>query len=127
MTSREQRVVLRMDASFSGRRSIKNRNREKFLLEVIAPAIRGQSCPICLKSLDNHRKAAVITICLHAYCLECIRRWSDLKRRCPLCNAAFHSWFCRFSFSSRQFLTEKLPPFDSRLNIVTETQSSAGR
>ncbi|KAL8121611.1 uncharacterized protein LOC141659168 [Apium graveolens] len=75
----------------------------------IAPAITGKSCPICLNHID-HRRAAVITACMHAYCIDCIDRWSKLKRKCPLCNAQFDSWFFRFSFSSRSFCNRKLPP-----------------
>ncbi|WCJ23533.1 RING/U-box superfamily protein [Euphorbia peplus] len=95
-------------------------NREKFLLKVISPAIRGQNCPICLKDLLDHRRAAVIPGCLHSYCLRCIRKWSDLKRTCPLCNAAFDSLFCNISFSSRSFLTETLPPLDKGTTVISQ-------
>lgn len=47
---------------------------------------------------------------MHAYCIDCIDQWSKLKRKCPLCNSQFDSWFFRFSFSSRSFCTQKLPP-----------------
>lgn len=77
--------------------------------KVMAPAIEGKSCPICLSHVVD-RRAAVITACLHAYCFRCIRRWSDLKRKCPLCNAHFDSLFYRISLSSQTFLKEKLRP-----------------
>ncbi|GLT41988.1 hypothetical protein SLA2020_160120 [Shorea laevis] len=96
-----------MDSSSSGKSS-NRRNREKFLREVISPAIKGQTCPICLIILDD-RRAAVLTVCAHAYCLDCIRKWSDFKRKCPLCNASFDSWFCKISLSSRRFLKQQLP------------------
>ncbi|XP_049412036.1 uncharacterized protein LOC125875025 isoform X1 [Solanum stenotomum] len=73
----------------------------------IATAVARQSCPICLCQL-HHRSAAVVIPCMHAYCIVCIRRWSDVKRKCPLCNADFDSWFSRISFSSRTFQKEKL-------------------
>ncbi|KAJ4823096.1 hypothetical protein Tsubulata_009633 [Turnera subulata] len=101
--------------------------REKFLLNVISPAIRGQSCPICLTSLHDHRRAAVLAVCLHSYCVDCIRRWSGLKRNCPLCNAHFDSWFCRISFSSRNFLTEKLPPPDDGKNAAESVTTEDAR
>ncbi|XP_065863592.1 uncharacterized protein [Euphorbia lathyris] len=114
--------------SFPSSRSAKEQglNREKFLLKVISPAIRGKSCPICLKDLVDHRRVAVITGCLHSYCLRCIRKWSDLKRKCPLCNAAFDSLFYSISFSSRSFLKEKLPALEEKgKSIVREDRFSS--
>ncbi|XP_004241072.1 uncharacterized protein [Solanum lycopersicum] len=73
----------------------------------IAAAVARQSCPICLCQI-HHRSAAVVIPCMHAYCIVCIRRWSDVKRKCPLCNADFDSWFSRISFSSRTFQKEQL-------------------
>lgn len=85
-------------------------SREKFLCKVILPAIRCRSCPICLRNLDDEHGVAVITNCLHAYCLNCIRRWSKLKRKCPLCTAEFDSWFCNINPRFKTFREEKLPP-----------------
>ncbi|GMY27670.1 E3 ubiquitin-protein ligase Topors isoform X1 [Fagus crenata] len=89
-------------------------NSEKMVKKVIWPAIRGQSCPICLKDLEA-RRAAVLTACNHAYCVECIRKWSSLKRKCPLCNAHFDSWFCNISLSSRTFYKERLPASNNNI------------
>ncbi|KAF9678024.1 hypothetical protein SADUNF_Sadunf08G0168800 [Salix dunnii] len=96
--------------SSSLRRS-KRQSHEKFLSKAILPAIRGKSCPICLKKIDgeDYRRLAVLGVCLHAYCLDCIRKWSDIKRKCPLCNLEFNYWFCKISLSSRNFSKEKLP------------------
>ncbi|KAE9455257.1 hypothetical protein C3L33_12853, partial [Rhododendron williamsianum] len=82
--------------------------RQKPLPNRIQSAIRGKSCPICLTHIDA-RTAAVITACLHAYCVDCIRKWSHLKRKCPLCNLDFDSWFFKIDPYSRTFLQEKLP------------------
>ncbi|XP_028109353.1 E3 ubiquitin-protein ligase Topors isoform X2 [Camellia sinensis] len=92
---------------------------QRFLSKRIEPAIRGKSCTICLNHID-HRRAAVITTCLHAYCVDCIRRWSDLKRNCPLCNAVFDAWFSQINLSSRTFLKHKLPEISEdirKLNV----------
>ncbi|CAN1164475.1 E3 ubiquitin-protein ligase Topors [Linum perenne] len=95
---------------FSARKPSRYRySKEEYLSAVISPAIRGKTCSICLTELYDHRRTAVISACLHAYCLPCIRRWSEVNRRCPLCNAAFDSWHCRISLSSRMFVTENLP------------------
>ena len=83
---------------------------EEVIRKVIWPAIRGHSCPICFRDLELHyREAVVLTVCMHAYCVECIRKWSALKRTCPLCNSKFNSWFCRLSLSSRSFRKEAVP------------------
>ncbi|PIN07506.1 hypothetical protein CDL12_19925 [Handroanthus impetiginosus] len=66
----------------------------------------GKQCPICLNGVEI-RSAALITPCKHAYCIDCIRRWSDFKRKCPLCNAEFSSWLCG---TSKGFREEKLLP-----------------
>ncbi|KAL0348703.1 UNVERIFIED_CONTAM: hypothetical protein Sangu_1098100 [Sesamum angustifolium] len=73
----------------------------------IAESVIGKRCPICLSRIEV-RSAAVISPCMHAYCIGCIRRWSDFKRKCPLCNADFSSWFCKFN---RDFREVKLVPF----------------
>ncbi|CAK7333097.1 unnamed protein product [Dovyalis caffra] len=113
-------------SSIASRRSQKQ-NHEKFLFKEILPAIRGHSCPICLKDFgeEDYRRVAVITVCLHAYCLDCIRKWSDFKRKCPLCNSEFDSWFCRISVSSRKFLTEKLPVVKEGKMVTLQADFSA--
>ena len=98
-----------------------SRSREKLFRRVILPAIRGQSCPICLGSLEP-RSAAVLEACKHAYCLRCIRRWSTLGRKCPLCNSVFDSWFADVSISSRSFHHEILPPLSSTASATRATR-----
>ncbi|KAM6565983.1 hypothetical protein CsatA_025111 [Cannabis sativa] len=90
---------------------------EKFINRVIWPAIRGKSCPICLESL-HIQTSAVLTLCTHAFCEVCIRRWSYLKRKCPLCIADFDSWFSRIDLSSQNFRKHRLPA----LNTTSSTQ-----
>ncbi|CAI9779774.1 unnamed protein product [Fraxinus pennsylvanica] len=85
----------------------------------IAESVIGKSCPICLRHVEV-RDAAVVIPCMHTYCILCIRRWSDLKRKCPLCNADFDSWFYRINLSSRKFEKEKLLPSSEgkRVNLT---------
>ncbi|KAF5736957.1 E3 ubiquitin-protein ligase Topors isoform X2 [Tripterygium wilfordii] len=108
-----------------GRRETpRDNNGEKIMFRVIKAAIEGQSCSICLKELCD-RRAAVLTICKHAYCLDCICSWSNLKRTCPLCNAEFDSWFYNISFSCRKFLKKQLPALrDGKDSIATEDNVS---
>lgn len=96
-------------------------NRENFVSKVISPAICGETCPICLRELQDCT-AAVLTSCIHAYCVECIRKWSTLKRTCPLCNAQFESWFSKINFSSSSFRKEHLPT----LNCVDKLNTGVG-
>lgn len=49
-------------------------------------------CPICLG--DFHQsQLAVLSVCLHKFCLKCIETWSSLQRKCPLCKRSFDGWF----------------------------------
>ncbi|XP_022138780.1 E3 ubiquitin-protein ligase Topors [Momordica charantia] len=96
-------------------------NRENFVSKVISPAICGETCPICLRELQDCT-TAVLTSCIHAYCVECIRKWSTLKRTCPLCNAQFESWFSKINFSSSSFRKEHLPT----LNCVDKLNTGVG-
>ncbi|KAF3456154.1 hypothetical protein FNV43_RR00804 [Rhamnella rubrinervis] len=91
------------------------RSREKLLRRVIWPAVQGQSCPICLEDLDVP-SSVVLTACKHAYCAECMHRWSRLRRKCPLCNADFDSWFSHINLSSRNFHKQHLPALSNSSN-----------
>lgn len=83
-------------------------------------SIAGKSCSICLSAME-HRRAAVVIPCTHSYCVGCIRKWSNFKRKCPLCNADFDSWYCNFSPSSQAFQKEKLSaPTDEKGFILQE-------
>ncbi|XP_023734122.1 uncharacterized protein LOC111881981 [Lactuca sativa] len=91
-----------------------NLNQERFLRKHLRPAITGKSCPICLSLIEE---AAVITICFHAYCYDCIRKWSNLKRKCPLCNAEFGSLFVGIDLNTRTFRTKHLSSLrDTKFN-----------
>ncbi|CAA3010972.1 E3 ubiquitin- ligase Topors [Olea europaea subsp. europaea] len=85
----------------------------------IAESVVGKSCPICLRHVEI-RDAAVVIPCMHTYCTLCIRRWSDLKRKCPLCNTDFDSWFYKINLSSRKFKKENLLPSgeDKMVNLT---------
>ncbi|KAL0740214.1 hypothetical protein Bca4012_081727 [Brassica carinata] len=93
------------------------RSGDKFPERAILAAVKGQSCPICLENLTN-RRAAVIASCNHGYCLPCIRKWSDVKRNCPLCNARFDSWLLVNDLASRRFRKEHLPLLRGRRRMI---------
>ena len=100
-----------------GKRNSPPRIGEKFPERAILAAVKEQSCPICLENL-THRRAAVIPSCRHGYCLGCIRKWSGLKRSCPLCNARFDSWLVVNDLASRRFREERLPPLRDRETVT---------
>ncbi|XP_042516863.1 E3 ubiquitin-protein ligase Topors [Macadamia integrifolia] len=91
-------------------------NREKLIWKQLVLAIQEKSCPICLSHI-GHRKAAVIEACMHTYCINCIQKWSEFKRNCPLCNKQFDSWFFNVRFSTRSFEVERLSNCSSGKNI----------
>jgi len=48
--------------------------------------LETDSCVICMNSLQEK---TIIKSCNHAFCHECICKWSKNKRSCPLCNSSF--------------------------------------
>ncbi|KAL4398080.1 hypothetical protein S245_002737 [Arachis hypogaea] len=87
-----------------------HKEKEVVVNKVIWAAIEGHSCPICLTDLESRfREAAVLSPCYHAYCTDCIRRWSHVRRACPLCNSGFAFWFSILRLSSRTFRKHFLP------------------
>ncbi|KAJ4968957.1 hypothetical protein NE237_015658 [Protea cynaroides] len=91
-------------------------NRENLILKRLVSAIQEKSCPICLNRVVD-RKAAVIKVCMHAYCVNCIRKWSEFKRNCPLCNKEFDSWFSNLRLSTGRFEVERLSNCSGGKNI----------
>lgn len=50
----------------------------------------GETCCICFETYSTSRNMAV-TLCGHAFCLECILKHSKEKSNCPLCRSSlFH-------------------------------------
>lgn len=45
-------------------------------------------CPICLDTMDD---ASYAMPCLHRFCFGCIRRWTQSRPTCPLCNRRLRS------------------------------------
>ncbi|KAJ8636460.1 hypothetical protein MRB53_010727 [Persea americana] len=87
----------------------------------IIKSIRHNSCPICLTRIET-RKAAVIDTCMHAYCIDCIRKWSNLKRNCPLCNSRFNQLFFNISISTGNYNKLRLPNPKDEQNTKSQSQ-----
>ncbi|CAN6469321.1 unnamed protein product [Victoria cruziana] len=93
-------------------------------IERLEEAIREKSCPICLGHVEEHR-AAVLRGCLHAFCVGCIRRWSEFRRSCPLCNQEFDRWFRDIKISERVFEEEKLQAFPEKKGVPVDRGESS--
>ena len=47
----------------------------------------SEVCPVCLSEFDDEIGKLS---CGHAYCFSCIKDWSDVTNRCPLCKVQFN-------------------------------------
>ncbi|GAQ84462.1 hypothetical protein KFL_001900050 [Klebsormidium nitens] len=65
------------------------RRRQTEDLEVLG---MQSTCPICLNDIPPEEKA-VLKSCMHVFCVECIRAWSEIRRVCPLCKGGFTGWW----------------------------------
>ncbi|CAM8908477.1 unnamed protein product [Rhodiola kirilowii] len=97
-------------SSSSFRQQSKSRSsRDDSFFSQISRDSDRKTCPICLVTIIS-RRLAVLSPCSHAYCSDCIRKWSNVKRTCPLCNSSFDSWHYRIDFRRRTFSRCKLAP-----------------
>lgn len=45
----------------------------------------NEACPICLDELKHVSSCRKIKVCGHIYCDECIERWFEENKWCPVC------------------------------------------
>lgn len=45
-----------------------------------------KKCPICLNFMTFKIRPDT---CFHYFCIECISKWSIIKKVCPICKASF--------------------------------------
>ncbi|GJV33602.1 E3 ubiquitin protein ligase Topors isoform X1 [Tanacetum coccineum] len=85
-------------------------NHQDFIKKHLIPSItKNKTCSICLN--NNISNPSLIPSCLHAYCTDCILKWSEFKRECPLCKAKFTSLFVDIDVESvtyRHFIVEMI-------------------
>lgn len=50
---------------------------------------KDDTCIICMENLLNmyDTKIPIITLCNHAFCRECITKWFNISKKCPICNS----------------------------------------
>ena len=51
-------------------------------------SIACEDCAICFSKLE-HPIGRLPSVCRHAFCLDCIVKWSERSNNCPLCKAKF--------------------------------------
>nr|GEY92172.1 hypothetical protein [Tanacetum cinerariifolium] len=79
-------------------------NHQDFIKKHLIPSItNNKTCSICLN--NNISNPSLIPSCLHAYCTDCILKWSEFKRECPLCKAKFTSLFVEIDVESVTYRT----------------------
>jgi len=45
-----------------------------------------ESCSICFENFERHQKFKKLPKCPHEYHSECIDKWLEGEKRCPICN-----------------------------------------
>ena len=51
-------------------------------------SVVGDDCAICFSKLEQPI-GRLLSVCRHAFCLECIVKWSERSNYCPLCKGQF--------------------------------------
>ncbi|CAE6431358.1 unnamed protein product [Rhizoctonia solani] len=82
------------------------------------------SCIICLQSIEDR---TVLINCAHdRMCFECIKKWTEQSRRCPLCNTPIGSHLIhriRSEYDYQKFFLEPLRTSPPPVNIVAEARA----
>ena len=46
----------------------------------------GEKCAICLSEIEGR---ALLDVCFHSFCFDCIQTWAEVTPSCPLCKRDF--------------------------------------
>jgi hypothetical protein len=65
--------------------------------------------PAGLTDIQDPRAKAVVSNCLHAFCLPCLSSWLAIKRSCPLCKRRVSSYLYDIR-SDALYRERELPP-----------------
>ncbi|CAE6461106.1 unnamed protein product [Rhizoctonia solani] len=82
------------------------------------------NCIICLQAVEDR---TVLIHCAHdRMCFECIKKWTEQSRRCPLCNTSIGSHLIhriRSEYDYQKFFLEPLRTSPPPVNIVAEARA----
>ncbi|CAE6486341.1 unnamed protein product [Rhizoctonia solani] len=82
------------------------------------------NCIICLQAVEDR---TVLIHCAHdRMCFECIKKWTEQSRRCPLCNTAIGSHLIhriRSEYDYQKFFLEPLRTSPPPANVVAEARA----
>ncbi|CAE6447087.1 unnamed protein product, partial [Rhizoctonia solani] len=108
-------------------------NRQNVSLEEIkasAPRLETEeseledNCIICLQSVEDR---TVLINCAHdRMCFECIKKWTEQSRRCPLCNTPIGSHLIhriRSEYDYQKYFLEPLRTSPPPVSIVAEARA----
>eukprot|EP00117_Sycon_ciliatum_P012302 scpid79131/ scgid1989/ E3 ubiquitin-protein ligase Topors; SUMO1-protein E3 ligase Topors; Topoisomerase I-binding RING finger protein; Topoisomerase I-binding arginine/serine-rich protein; Tumor suppressor p53-binding protein 3 len=45
-------------------------------------------CPVCLERIKD---VSFLDLCFHRFCFDCVMKWAEVNRSCPLCKMTFKS------------------------------------
>ncbi|EPQ27296.1 uncharacterized protein PFL1_05219 [Pseudozyma flocculosa PF-1] len=84
----------------------------------------GPTCLICLGPIED---LTVLPLCQHScFCFECIVRWAELKRKCPLCQRSVGPYVVHSIRADDDCLRYHLrPPIDAATDGAFASSSSS--
>lgn len=100
--------------------------------EPLSPANHTQEddedhCSICLQPVVDR---ALIPICSHEFCFECLTVWAEQSRRCPLCSQGIGEYVIhhiRSKFDYQKYFLTPLRTSPRPLQPLAVSQSIANR
>jgi hypothetical protein len=60
------------------------KNIKDHLIKVTQDEIKDKNCSICLDDFINYNKVSKL-VCEHIFCSNCIKKWLQINKKCPLC------------------------------------------
>ena len=81
------------------------------------PEATSFECAICYDETEGETPAT-IDGCQHKFCFQCIDKWSETKRECPLCRKPFTSIEFQGRIIDCEEIDEVGDEFDDLIDII---------